>query len=227
MDNEDVVQIGTDVLPRRDLGAGDPWGRKMEQIVAQHANILDAYGLAIKGGNRTTAGQLGLIGEQLQELYEQQKDLKTQQDNLDFQQQDLIGRVSYAAAADANAVSFIASGTYPISGAGVTFTLNESRTVQAIATMTGYISSIIGPSSPIARLAVRRGSSLVGSVYARGVMSPVGRVGFQGSATTLALIRLPAGTHTITPAVEFTRQQAGDGFICNAASMTVNVLQKS
>lgn len=212
--------------PQRNLpGRAEDWGRAVEAQQRNLSREVRQVSQAWENSARATGGQLAVISSQIDSIAEQQLELEAQQGELSAQQSDLVGRVSYFNSADASSTSFPSAGTYVISGSAVTFTLDRGRTVQVLATSSGYITSIIGPGTPTARLAVSRSGSLVGSVFSRGAMSSIGRSGFEGSIVTPALLDLPEGTHTLTPAIEFFKRQTGDGFICNNVSLTVNVLQ--
>lgn len=59
-----------DVFPRRNLGAGEEWGREMEKRVVGTENALGTLSQVLSGGNRTSASSLGDLGRQIQELQE-------------------------------------------------------------------------------------------------------------------------------------------------------------
>lgn len=57
-----------DVFPRRNLGAGEEWGREIESRVVSTERALGSLSQTVQGGNRTGASSLGDLGRQLQEL---------------------------------------------------------------------------------------------------------------------------------------------------------------
>lgn len=65
-----------DILPRRNLPApADPWGRKHDELSQKHDRRITNLELAYRGNNRATAGQLGIIGKQLETLQFQQAEI--------------------------------------------------------------------------------------------------------------------------------------------------------
>lgn len=57
-----------DVFPRRNLGAGEEWGREMEERVVDTENVLGSLSLVLRGENRTSASSLGEMSRQLKRL---------------------------------------------------------------------------------------------------------------------------------------------------------------
>lgn len=57
-----------DIFPRRNLGPGEDWGRKMEDRVVGTERVLEGLSQTLQGTNRTSASSLADIGRQLQEI---------------------------------------------------------------------------------------------------------------------------------------------------------------
>lgn len=71
--------MSEDVFPRRNLpAASEPWGRKHDEVVRLQGRRLAALELASQSANRANAGQLGLLGRQVQEIADQQDALAIQ-----------------------------------------------------------------------------------------------------------------------------------------------------
>lgn len=76
--------MSEDVFPRRNLpAASEPWGRKVDDVVRSHTRKLQNLELASQGNNRANAGQLGVIGRQLESLADQQDLLSATVEELD------------------------------------------------------------------------------------------------------------------------------------------------
>lgn len=63
-----TYQPPRDVFPRRNLGAGEEWGREMESRVISTENALGMLGQRTQGGNRVSASMLGDLGRQIRDL---------------------------------------------------------------------------------------------------------------------------------------------------------------
>lgn len=75
-----------DVFPRRNLpAAAEPWGRKHDEVVRQLVRNYENLKLATQGDNRANAGQMGVVGRQIETLSEQQEILSSQQSELNAQ----------------------------------------------------------------------------------------------------------------------------------------------
>lgn len=82
--------MSEDVFPRRNLpNAAEPWGRKHDDVVRAHGRRITNLELSTRGNNRANAGQLGVIGRQLEALALQQDQLSAQQGQLSTQQDQL------------------------------------------------------------------------------------------------------------------------------------------
>lgn len=82
--------MSEDVFPRRNLpNAAEPWGRKHDDVVRAHGRRITNLELSTQGNNRANAGQLGVIGRQLETLSLQQDQLSAQQGQLSTQQDQL------------------------------------------------------------------------------------------------------------------------------------------
>lgn len=65
--------MSDDVFPRRNLPAdAEPWGRKQDDVTRSQGRRITALELASQSNNRSNAGQLGVIGRQLETLEGQQ-----------------------------------------------------------------------------------------------------------------------------------------------------------
>lgn len=83
-----------DVFPRRNLpAAAEPWGRKHDEVVRQLVRNYENLKLATQGDNRANAGQMGVVGRQIETLSNQQQTLASQQDTLSNQQSELNSQV--------------------------------------------------------------------------------------------------------------------------------------
>lgn len=205
----------SNVLPRRNLpGKADAWGREIE------ANLkgLDANRVqleqAVNNGFRATAGQLAVTARQLAVI--------------DRQQAELAGRVSYAAETDLGGTANTATGIYPLSGATVSFTLDRSRVVKITTSFNGQVTTGTSTSgASYAYLMNYVDGSAVGTWLSRGSMYANIDVAFRGSISTTSLVTLPAGTHTVYPALDYTRSSSSGSVIRYSASTVVDVLQPS
>lgn len=63
-----TYQPPRDVFPRRNLGAGEEWGREMESRVIATENALGMLGQRTQGSNRGSASVLGDLGRQIRDL---------------------------------------------------------------------------------------------------------------------------------------------------------------
>ena len=87
--------MSEDVFPRRNLpAAAEPWGRKLEDVTRSQGRYIANLELSSQGNNRSNAGQLGVIGRQLETLSAQQDQLSNQQDQLSTQQGTLSAQVT-------------------------------------------------------------------------------------------------------------------------------------
>lgn len=57
-----------DVFPRRNLGAGEEWGREVESRVIRTENALGSVSQLLRGENRTSASSLAELGRQINKL---------------------------------------------------------------------------------------------------------------------------------------------------------------
>lgn len=57
-----------DVFPRRNLGAGEEWGREIEARTVKTENALGSLSQILSGSNRTSASSLGDLGKQIRDL---------------------------------------------------------------------------------------------------------------------------------------------------------------
>lgn len=87
--------MSDDVFPRRNLpAASEPWGRKHDDVVRSLGRRVSNLELSAQGNNRANAGQLGVIGRQLETISQQQDQLSAQQDQLTAQQTLLQSQVT-------------------------------------------------------------------------------------------------------------------------------------
>lgn len=76
--------MSDDVFPRRNLPAdAEPWGRKQDDVTRSQGRRITALELASQSNNRSNAGQLGVIGRQLETLEEQQATITATVEELD------------------------------------------------------------------------------------------------------------------------------------------------
>lgn len=87
--------MSDDVFPRRNLpAASEPWGRKHDDVVRSLGRRVSNLELSAQGNNRANAGQLGVIGRQLETIALQQDQLASQQLQLSSQQTLLQSQVT-------------------------------------------------------------------------------------------------------------------------------------
>lgn len=87
--------MSEDVFPRRNLpSAAEPWGRKIDEVVRLQGRGISNLELSTQSNNRANAGQLGVIGRQIEVLSAQQDQLTAQQGTLSTQQVTLTAQVT-------------------------------------------------------------------------------------------------------------------------------------
>lgn len=203
-----------DVYPPRDLpGRADDWGRRVEAVSEDLYKSQVQLQQTLNNGQRATAGQLALLSRQLKRVTENQD--------------DLLGRVSHFNSSSLGSESHNSSGDYPKDGAGVSFFLPEGRAVQILVTFAGATGTISSAGSSRVDLRTLIDGSLADDIYSAGRMYSIQNTPFDGSIVTSYLTNLAAGPHSVAPLVRFSSPGAGSYVICNAASTTVNVLQKT
>lgn len=199
-----------DVYPPRDLpGRADDWGRRVEAVSEDLYRSQVQLQQTLNNGQRATAGQLALLSRQLKRVTDNQI--------------DLLGRVSHQRIADKSPASL---GNFPVGETVIpdtafSFTLGESRKVQI--TQFAMVSTTSNP--------MRVGINLAGVNRFNTSESSTTYIGDYGAPQTGAvhfsgLFTLPAGTHTVSSAV----QVSGSGTpVCTVYTVytVVNVLQKT
>lgn len=91
--------MSEDVFPRRNLpAAAEPWGRKHDEVVRMLVRKYESLRLDAQGNNRAAAGQMGVVGRQIDTLAEQQQVLSDQQIQLNEQVLELNQRSSTSTA---------------------------------------------------------------------------------------------------------------------------------
>lgn len=99
--------MSEDVFPRRNLpAASEPWGRKHDDVVRSQGRRITNLELASQSNNRANAGQLGVIGRQLEALEQQQAELSRTVSELEARRMLFVTAASTSVTGNATTAPF-------------------------------------------------------------------------------------------------------------------------
>lgn len=176
--------MSEDVFPRRNLPAdAEPWGRKQDDVTRSQGRRITALELASQSNNRSNAGQLGVIGRQLDALEAQQVEITNTVAALGVVVADLqdAGKLYEASAAGPWAGDAWASGTPSVTASSrsrrfrVTITAAAAGATSLFTfSTTGYPRDrIIGSSASavLSRISATGGASSTNTAYGTWVVT--------------------------------------------------------
>lgn len=134
----------SDVFPQSKLNPDAvPWGRSMEALARKNAYDLENVRLAVHGDNRSSAGQMGVVGRNIDGIALQQSEIQAQVTELGLRSSGSVVRANLSVNAASTTVFASATGTQVVPGDGadtrqniISFVANITYSAPAIGTST-------------------------------------------------------------------------------------------
>lgn len=90
--------MSQDTFPQNNLSpSAVPWARKIQEVTRRDTYRIDALEMAQQADNRGQAGQMGVVGRQIEELTHQQGLIQFQQGEIQAQVEELSARATHTA----------------------------------------------------------------------------------------------------------------------------------
>lgn len=186
--------MSLDVFPRRNLPPeSEPWGRKHDEVSRSHTRTLEDIRLSLLGLNRASAGQLGVVGRQLDELERQQLEIEANVAELQARSTHFDSPANLSVTGNATTAPF------PSATRNFSFPAPTGGRRAAVLTFSwDYTNS--GSSTVSAYADIRQGSTIIwqspqGQSVPWGASAPPG---WSPGASGLASVRVPAGGSTFS-----------------------------
>lgn len=160
----------SDVFPARNLGQeSEPWGRELEELTRSNSYRIDNIETSSRGDNRATAGQMGALGRQVEELR---------------------GRLSVLRTPGSISITPPAGGMFVSATAVANLPPPEGGARAAFISVTGRLSD--GSDSLVLFLDINAGGEIISRGRALQTSSLTAPAGFSPMASSSAIVLVPA-----------------------------------